>query len=248
MQNEAQKLFEARVLDCVRTGETRPAFLGFLDLSERRAAEALLCRSSAENYRFFGGFPDAERILLGVFPSYIAPEDAAFPLSALSFSYRTADVLSHRDFLGACLSKGIQRASLGDILTEAGRTVLFVRDAVMPLLLSDIEKIGRVGVRVSEGFSEPLPAAHSFLPLDGVVASERLDCLVAFLTNCSREKAALCIQSGAVSVNHTETQNVSERVGEGSVLSIRRSGRFIIDTLGPKTKKGRLAIKCRKYV
>lgn len=248
MQTQEQKLFEARVADCVRAGEKRPSFLGFLDLSERQEAERFLGHIHAESYCFFGGFPEAERVLLGVFPSYIEPEAALFPLGALTVTYRAQDTLSHRDFLGSFLAKGIVRASLGDMLVEPGRAVVFARTAVLSHLLSETEKIGRVGVRIREGFDEPLPALHDFAPYDGVVASDRLDCLVALLASCGREKAAQLILSGSVSVNHRETLSVSARVGEGDTVSIRRYGRFIIDTLGPKTKKGRLAIKCRKYV
>ena len=94
----------------------------------------------------------------------------------------------------------------------------------------------------------PLPAAHSFQPVGGVIASERLDCLVALLAGSGREKAAQMISGGYVSVNHRETDSVSAKVNEGDVISIRRYGRFIVDSLGPYTKKGRLSIKCRKYI
>ena len=84
--------------------------------------------------------------------------------------------------------------------------------------------------------------------MGGVVASERLDCLVAFLAGTGREKAAQMVHAGLVSVNHRETDSVSHRVNEGDIISIRRCGRFIVDMLGPVTKKGRLSVKCRKYI
>jgi len=39
MAAQEDKLFEAKIEDCLRLGEKRPAFLGFLDLSERAYAE-----------------------------------------------------------------------------------------------------------------------------------------------------------------------------------------------------------------
>ena len=83
MNAEEQKLLEARLADCVRLGEKRPAFLGFLDLSERAEAEAYLQHIRAENWMFFGGWPDAERVMLGVFPDYLAPDASHFPLLGL---------------------------------------------------------------------------------------------------------------------------------------------------------------------
>lgn len=188
MAAQEDRLFEAKIEDCLRLGEKRPAFLGFLDLSERAYAEEYLRRAHAENYRFFGGFPEAERTVLGVFPNYMEPLDEEFPVTGLTVKFRRQDVLSHRDFMGSFLAQGVVRASLGDILAEEGRAVLFVKTELAPHFLSQIDKIGRVGVQITKGFTDPLPQAHSFQPMGGVVASERLDCLVAFLAGTGREK------------------------------------------------------------
>ena len=80
--------------------------------------------------------------------------------------------------MGSFLAQGVVRASLGDILAEEGRAVLFVKTELAPHFLSQIDKIGRVGVQITKGFTDPLPQAHSFQPMGGVVASERLDCLL----------------------------------------------------------------------
>ena len=248
MNTQEQALFEAKIADCVRLGEKRPSFLGFLELSERADAEQYLRRIHAQNYMFYGGWEDAERVMLGVFPDYLEPEESLFPLTVLTVAYRKQDTLTHRDFLGSFMAQGVVRASLGDILIEDGRTVLFVKSELAPHFLSQIEKIGRVGVQITEGCTDPLPAAHSFQPIGGVVASERLDCFVAFLSGSGREKAAQMIHGGYVSVNHRETLSVSAKVSAGDVISIRRCGRFVVDVLGPLTKKGRLSIQCRKYI
>ena len=244
---ETDKLFEARIADCVRLGEKRPAFLGFLDLSEHADAEDILRRLHCSGHRFFGGFPEAERTLLGVFPEYIDPVDEEFPLSALTVRFRKQDTLKHSDFLGAFLAQGVVRSALGDILIEPGRAVLFVKAELVPHLVS-VQKIGRVGVSVEEGFADPLPAAHSFQSVSGVIASARLDCFVAFLASVSREKASQMIASGFVSVNHRETLSGAKLLAEGDVISIRRVGRFVFDAFGQRTKKGRLSIQCRKYI
>ena len=104
MAAQEDKLFEAKIEDCLRLGEKRPAFLGFLDLSERAYAEEYLRRAHAENYRFFGGFPEAERTVLGVFPDYMEPLDEEFPVTGLTVKFRRQDALSHRDFMGSFLS------------------------------------------------------------------------------------------------------------------------------------------------
>lgn len=166
MAAQEDKLFEAKIEDCLRLGEKRPAFLGFLDLSERAYAEEYLRRVHAENYRFFGGFPEAERTVLGVFPDYMEPLDEEFPVTGLTVKFRRQDALSHRDFMGSFLAQGVVRASLGDILAEEGRAVLFVKTELAPHFLSQIDKIGRVGGADYEGLYRSA-AAGAQLSADG---------------------------------------------------------------------------------
>ena len=81
-----------------------------------------------------------------------------------------------------------------------------------------------------------------------MIASARLDCAVAAALGTSREKASAIIRSGLVMLNHEETDSVSLAVGDGDIISIRGKGRFILDSVGPPTKKGRLKLAGRKYI
>ncbi|HEX3017195.1 MAG TPA: YlmH/Sll1252 family protein [Caproicibacter sp.] len=243
-------LLEARITDAVRLAETgrRPRFVGFLDEHEAGQAAKLLEHGPQNGFLFWGGHPDAEHVVFGAFPEFIEPDAGIFPVAALTISYRLQDRLTHRDFLGALLHAGIERSSLGDILIEDGRAVVFCRQEISDFLCSQTEKIGGVGVRISQGFEEPLPAAHHFADFSAVVASSRLDCLVAAAARTSREKAAGMIRSQLVELNHEAVLSPSADVREGDILSVRGEGRFVIDRLGPVTKKGRLSIAGRKYI
>lgn len=141
------------------------------------------------------------------------------------------------------------RASLGDILAEEGRAVLFVKTELAPHFLSQIDKIGRVGVQITKGFTDPLPQAHSFQPMGGVVASERLDCLVAFLAGhpAGKKPRRWCTRVWFPST-------IGRRIPFRTVIMKETSspyaatGDLFVDMLGPVTKKGRLSVKCRKYI
>jgi RNA-binding protein YlmH len=253
MQNQSSEqndLLAARILDALRLAEIRrrPHFVGFLDERETVRAKNLLRRESFVNAQFWGGFPEAERVVLGAFPDFMTPDASDFPVTALTVEFRKQDRLTHRDFLGALLHTGLERSSLGDILTEEGRAVIFCRREVSGFLCSQVEKIGGVGVRITEGAQEPLPAAHRFADFSAVIASARLDCVTAAAVGTSREKAAAMIRARLVELNHEEETSPSADVHEGDILSVRGEGRFVIDRLGPPTKKGRLGISGRKYV
>lgn len=237
----------AKLRNGLALSRKRPAFLGFLDESGAAFCEDLLRRERDARTLFWGGYDGAERRILGFFPDYLEPDAALFPIAPLTFFFREEDALSHRDFLGSFMALGVERDVVGDILVGKGRCTAFVKREMEEYFLQNLRKIGRVGVRVVPGAEEPLPLEREFLELSGVVASERLDCLVAFLCRTSREKAAGLVAAGLVARNHREVLSGSERVSPGDVLTVRKQGKFIIDRLGPLTGKGRLSVKCRKY-
>lgn len=241
-----QELLAARLEDYSRLGQKRPCFLGFLDEAQAAFCEDFLSRRGVSTL-FWGGYEEAERVMLGFFPEYLEPAPQHFPIVPLSLSYRKEFTLTHRDFLGSFMALGVERDVVGDILVGEGRCVAFLREEMAEYFLQNIEKIGRVGVKASLSGEEPLPIARTFLDMSGVVASPRLDCLVAFLCRTSREKAAGLIAAGLVSVNHREALSPSSRLQEGDKVSVRRQGKFLLDQLGPTTGKGRLVVKCRKY-
>ncbi|MFU0833724.1 MAG: S4 domain-containing protein [Oscillospiraceae bacterium] len=241
---------EARIRDMLRLAASggKVRFSYFLDEKETFMARELIQREKADNILFWGGYPNAERVMLGVFPGFMQPDEQVFPITAITADYRKCDRLSHRDFLGALLHSGIERSALGDILVEEGRCVFFCRREISGFLLSQITKIGGVGVRLTAGASEPLPAAHHFKEWTAVIASARLDCAVAAAACTSREKASGLIRSGLVQLNHEIVVSPAEAVHAGDKLSIRGKGRFVLDQIGPVTKKGRLLIRGRKYL
>lgn len=246
---DGDAVLEAHLRDAARLAQSggKPGFVGFLDERQAEAARGFMLDLGA-SFLLWGGYEEAERALLGVFPDFMEPDAKRCPVSTVTASYRRADVLTHRDFLGALLHLGIARETLGDILVEEGRCVFFCRDEILSFVLSQTEKIGGVGVKLSPGAEEPLPVLHRFEEFSAVVASARLDCAVSAAVGTSREKAADKIRAGFVMLDHEAAGSPSAPVKEGCKISVRGTGRFILDTVGPVTKKGRLRIAGRKYI
>lgn len=244
------KWLSARIADAVALCDRQscPHFVGFLDEGQKAQITPFLQREKAVSFRFFGGFDGAERTVLGVFPPFIEPEDALFPLCVLRFSYRAQAELSHRDFLGTMLSCGIKRETIGDIVCGTGETIAVVSEEVAPFLQQQIEKVGGEGVTITTANGETLTVEKKFQPISATVASPRLDNVVKALIGSSREKAAAVIVGGLVSVNHVPCDAVAKTVSEGDILSLRGVGRFRIDALSAHTKKGRLFLSAQKYL
>ncbi len=249
-RNQSDAWLRSRIEDTLSLCDRRstPSFLGFLDEAEQHTARQILSRTDSDRYCFWGGYDGAERRILGCFPEYMSAQTEEFPLVMLAFRYRAEKTLSHRDVLGTLLAQGIKRETVGDILCAEDLIVVFLRDEIAPYIREQINKIGGVGVKLLEQYDGPLPAAHHYLPLQDTIASARLDAVVKALIRCSREKAAQMIISGTVSLDHVVSTEVSTAVADDSVISVRGYGRFVVDRIGPPTKKGRLILNARKCV
>ena len=246
---EEEKLFCARVEDMIARCEKKytPQFTHFLDERQALIARQVLARSGWQDHLFYGGYPDAERTLLGVFPPYTDPDEAAFPLQPVTVTFRGADNLSHRDFLGALMGLQLKRETVGDILVEQGRAVIFFTKTVAPLVLSELTKVGSAGVKLSDAPLTELPAPREMQSISGTVSSMRLDCVASLVTKLSREKAAQLIRAGLVQLDFVTCQQVDRTVKEGDRLSIRGYGKYIVGGDDGLSKKGRIRLTVQKY-
>ena len=240
------KLLPARIKDlkqiCYKT--STPRFTPFLTAEE--VAVAIRQFAPGEKYALFGGYDSSERVMLGVLPDWC--DETAFPIVAISFTYRACDKLAHRDFLGALMALGITRESVGDILVGEGRTVAFITTDVSKFVLSQISKIGNVGVDLAEGFSLPLPQLGQKLECSDTVASVRLDCVVAAICNVSRAQACDKITDGLVSVNSVCVTKSTLNIKPQDKIAVRQKGKFEIISCDEFSKKGRVILKYNKYI
>lgn len=237
----------ARIIDTFDIAEktNKPKFFGFLTVEQSALAQKTLEKRNV-SFEFFGGYPSSERVMLCCKPDWC--ESVDFPISSVTFTYRKADKLRHRDVLGTLMALGITRESVGDILVEDGRTVVFLKDEILSFVLSNVSKIGGVGVASKVGFDFPLPEADSLVDLSVTVSSLRLDCVVSALCGVSRNKANELISMGFVSVNSLVLEKATKQIVNGDVLSIRGKGKFIVSDTLNKTKKDRTVLEFKKYL
>lgn len=254
-QGKDEELLAARLSDLAQLAQRgSPRFSFFLTARERALAEVVFRGEGCSRFLFTGGYGDAERTVAGVFPDWAElPESAealaeAFPVVPVTFSYRKADKLSHRDFLGSLMALRLKRETVGDILVGEGLAVVFIYATVAETVLSGIDRIGSVGVSVRAGAPEVLPAGAGYKELSGTVSSLRIDAVLAMAAGLSREEAAEAIRAGLVQVEHSPCERVSRELREGETFSARGRGKFRLETVGAETRKGRLHIQVRQYL
>ena len=133
--SDNDKLFFSKLDDGIYLSEKRQRayFFPFFTEREQALAERYLVSVGFHRFAFFGGYEGAERKMLGLF----FYEEEEFPLCAVRFSFRKSDKLSHRDFLGAIMSLGVERETVGDILVEDGSCVVFVRSEIRDYIVSE---------------------------------------------------------------------------------------------------------------
>ena len=233
----------SRAYDAIEISERRncPRFVGFLNEHESSYLRSHLPKRS--DVRYFGGYPDATRLMMGAG----AEEDDSFPITALELSYKPEFELRHRDFLGALMSLGIRRDTVGDILTAEGRAVIFVRDDIAPFLLSNVDKIGRVGVSVGYADTSDLPVPDEADERGYALSSLRLDVFVAAVAGLSRDKAAQLIRSDMVMADHVTVNSVSFVLDEGAVVTIRKYGKFVLSEICGTSRKGKLRVSVKHF-
>lgn len=252
-EQEEELLLKKRFLDLSRLADKRDivTFSNFLNLNEinyffQTASEL------ATHYQLSGGYEFAERQMVAFIPDalYYVP-DIDFPIACLKFvpaNPRFAEELTHRDILGALMSLGIERSKIGDIKMETGAYYVFCEEELSDYLLTSIESIRHTAVRGERADTDSFHMEQKFEELSGIVASNRLDNIVAFLTGKARAKSVSLIQGQKVFVNQKLILSNSHECKVNDVISIRGYGKYIFLGSSGETKKGRTKIKIKKYV
>lgn len=239
-------LLIARVEDTIEAAfrTDKPKFLGFLSCEEAVLVERFL-ENQKVTYSFYGGEHSAQRVMMGCFPDWV--KERKFPITAITIRYRLADVLKHRDILGALMGLGLTRESVGDILIENGRAVIFLSEDIVKYVLENLQKVGRVGVVSETSYISPLPQAQQSRLLSATVASCRLDGVVSAFCNLSRNTANEYIAGGLVSVNSVQCIKATKAIQNGDIISVRRKGKFQVLSTENRSKKDRVIISYKSY-
>lgn len=215
---------------------------------------------------FWGGFKSAQRTILCFAPSYYrySLAENGEPFSACRHELTQVIVplriktggyvkLAHRDFLGAIIGLGVERSSVGDILTDDDGAIVFVSASVSGLLKTELVYVGRDKVHVNDILlPEDFDQAPAFEPVHGTVASPRLDAVVSELANCSRETAKTVIKQGFVEHNYFTAEEPDAVVTAGDIISVRKTGgtkggKYTVDSIDERSAKGRLRLTARRY-
>lgn len=243
----ADDIFLKKIQDVYKLCEKyhSPRFSKFLD----EAQQAVLEKEGLIGGALFGGYPEAERCMLGVFPDWQEPDNSVFPIKVLEIKKKYDKELTHRNYLGTILSLGIERNKIGDILVGKDVSYVFAAEDIAEFIKDNIRKIAGCGVDIRVCEPEDIKVPEKSFEIIGIVAaSMRLDAVVAAMLKLSRSEAKAFIMSGRISVNHIEKEQTDFLLSEKDLLSVRGFGRAEIFEIGNKTRSDRIHVVLKKYI
>ncbi|MFB5194098.1 RNA-binding protein [Neobacillus sp. KR4-4] len=217
-----------------------PKLTDFLDPREQHILKMLIGENGDVKYKLFGGGTDVERKRALIFPDYLTSiNHDEFQISLFNIHYPTKFVtIEHRQVLGTLMSLGLKRGKFGDIIIIDGNCQFYAAKDISDYILSNVETIGRAGVKLTEtDIENALSTNEKLVESDLTISSLRLDTVISGIYHVSRQKSQLFIQQGLVKVNWTLIENPSFECGVGDMISVRGSGRAKILAIEGKTKK-----------
>ena len=197
-----------------------------------------------------GGNSISERKLAIFYPDREYEAYAEYrPIAVLRLSpvqEKFADELTHRDYLGALMSLGIERSVLGDIMQEGHTAYLYCKEGMADYIIENLTSVKHTSIRI-ERAEESVEIAPAFEEITGSVAAPRLDSVIALAFHGSRSSLSGLIEGGKVFVNSRLVESNSYQLKDGDIVSVRGCGKFIFKETMRTTKKGRVYISLNKY-
>ena len=249
MRHDSNSVFEAHIRDLVLRAQKSciPVYTDFLSYNEQLIAERIV-KEFSTSFKFFGGYPDAENAILCIYCT-CEPENNDFPINCLRIVTNNKRAsLTHRDYMGAIMSLGIERSVFGDIIIKQSEAFCFVQQRISDFFIDNLESVGREKCNISlvqRDFN--IETVNRFSEFNAIISSDRLDCFVAVICSLSRGSSVELIKKGLVSVNGLIITDQSKRILENDRIVIRGYGKYIIGPCDGKTRKDRLKIIIKKY-
>lgn len=212
----------------------------FLSLDEQNMYFTLESRSGFRPGLLFGGFEDAERKVL-----YYDLEEPPISVVEIKPSVNHfTKVPGHRDYLGSLLGLGLDRRVIGDILVSltGDRAWVFCLTRVADFIVDNLRQVGRVTVKCEISKAPDMSLIVQRKEVRVVVASLRVDSLVAEVFRLSRTESKQLIEAKKVYINGKPLQKPETKPEIGCKITVRGYGSFIFKEVVGSTRKDKLSV------
>lgn len=218
-------------------------YTDFLTVAEQELLRRIPFSSDCAPYSFCGGYEWSERKLARFGSEELCGFSEAPPITCLAIrpaSANFAEMLSHRDYLGALMSLGVCREVLGDIVMDKNAAYLFCLSGLANYICEQLSRVRRTAVTCVSLDALPSGVLPKSTPKELVVATERADALIAAVYKLSRRESRGLIGTGKVLVDDRQLLNPDRLLRVGQRVSVRGHGRFVYKGVLRQTAKERL--------
>ena len=208
------KLCLSQILDKIEATKVKGKieYTDFLDMYQVALAENFLRKINFENFKLYGGFEEAERRIVIIYPDGYNETmleknySKILKIVRITLPEDEKGKYSHRNYLGGIVKLGLKREKVGDIIVyEQGADIITLNDFAnilkeqLPSLtrfemskidIEEIEKLKKREIKIEK--------------VKIIVPSLRLDNFVSDLAKTSRSKAVQIINQERVFINRTK--------------------------------------------
>ena len=229
-------------------------FTDFLGMSEQSDFWQIEKEVSYAGYHIYGGYDDAERVMIRFGKSSEFGYETDFPIVCIHITplmKKFSDDLTHRDFLGALMNLGIERSTLGDIKVKENEAFIFCSDSLSQYISDNLTRIKHTSVNTvmtdNKSEIEKFLGVEELLSKQITVSSLRVDGIVSKVYNLSRNDSLILFRSQKIFVNGRLMEDNGRQVKNGDVISVRGYGKFKLTGEPSCTRKGRLSVNVQVW-
>lgn len=222
----------------------------FFNPYEVKNAISILNSDSDIKYTVEGGYDNAERCSIFIYPYYMEYEEIEENLRFIqvegNFKFKN---VSHKDYLGSLMNLGIKREKIGDIIIHDDFCQIIVSNNICDFIIMNLSKVSKNNVKVFEiSKTDIVESIQHYKDISFTVSSDRLDCIISGIYNISRQESMKYINSEKVYVNYEKIITPSKEIKNESLISVRGKGRAKIVQVGAATKKGKIKIEAKLII
>ncbi len=250
-----EELLIAKVEDqydfCI--SKNKITYTDFMQIAEKSLINKHLLTHHINNYIWCGGINDAEREILLFYPNKLTKEMALKNIDAILSCVHIElpnDVqMEHREFLSGIMKMGIIREKFGDIIVRNNGADIIAFNETADYFVNNLPLLTRFqkAVITKTSLANLEQKEITFIDINIIVSSIRLDNIVAELCHCSRSHAQNILKEQRVFVNGILEIKDSKKINVGSTITIRGKGKFIFDSTCGNTKSNREKLLFKKY-
>lgn len=165
------------------------------------------------------------------------------------FKIITKEQFRHQDILGSIFSLNIDKEMFGDIVIDDNNYYFYLLESMKDYFLTNFKKVKNSYIELEEvNINSLKDYKRKYQELEIIVKTERIDAVIANITNIPRSKVKEKFQNKEIIVNYEILTDSSYLLKEEDIFSIRKYGKFKYIGKVKQTKKNNYIIKIYKYL